>query len=120
MVKERSAGQASRARGGHSRGREWPRMTSVRRVAASLVLAPPPAPPTTCCSVTGPPGYRMGAEQSYRVLDNTYSHTASWTQHTVHSVQHSFRGPGSHLIECGAEFLAIVFVSLYLKVQIVL
>ena len=112
MVKERSAGQASRARGGHSRGREWPRMTSVRRVAASLVLAPPPAPPTTCCSVTGPPGYRMGAEPSYRVLDTAYS---------ARSVQqHIFRGPGSHLIECGAEFLAIVFVSLYLKVQIVL
>ena len=92
MVKERSAGQASRARGGHSRGREWPRMTSVRRVAASLVLAPPPALPTTCCSVTGPPGYRMGAEPSYRVLDNTYSHTESWIQHTViqspgHSIQ---------------------------------
>ena len=32
-----------------------------------------------------------------------------------HSVQqHIFRGPGSRLIECGAEFLAIVFVSLYL------
>lgn len=41
----------------------------------SLVLAPPPAPPTTCCSVTGPPGYRMGAEPSYSVLDTAYSHT---------------------------------------------
>ena len=75
MVKEQRAGQASRARGGHSRGREWPLMVSFCRVAASLVLAPPPAPPTTSCSVTGPPGYRMGAEPSYSVLDTAYSHT---------------------------------------------
>ena len=55
--------------------------------------------------------------QSYRVLDTAYSHTASWTQHTVHSVQHSFRGPGSRL---WAEFLVIVIAYLYLEVQFVL